>query len=391
MDFTQDPAVAAFRASTKRFLAEHVTDELIERAHETGTQHDWDFHRAMAATGMIAEGIGSATRSGRDPLELFIFFDEVGLAQAPFYALGITILVAGVIEEVGNEFHRREILPRLHSGDAVAALGYTEPDAGSDLASVSTRARRAPDGSGDWMINGQKMFTTLAHVAQYVILLARTNPDAPRHRGLTMFLVPLDAPGVEVRPVHTLGGDRTNITFYSDVRLGDEWRLGEVDGGWQVMMVALAYERGVLGNTNQGIPLLKRCVEWASNTRRPDGSRLIDDPVVRTRLARVAVDNEVAGLLCLRSAMIASKGGHPTIEGAVAKLFASEAYNRAAEACQTAVGPEGLLQEAADGAPAGAWIERAVRDAPVTTIYAGTSEIQRNLVAERHLGLPKAR
>ncbi len=391
MDFARDPEIEAFREQTRAFIREHVNDEMVERAHVTGTMHDWDLHRALVATGMLADGIASTSRAGRDPMELFVFFDELGAAKAPYFGFATTMLVAGVIEEVGNDFLKREVLGRAYAGEALIALGYSEPDAGSDVANAATRARRVDDGSGDWVIDGQKMFTTLAHESSFAILLTRTNPDVPKHRGLTMFILPLDAPGVEIQPVFTMGGDRTNITFISEVRLSDDWRLGEVDGGWDVMKVALAYERGVLGNTNQAVSLLRSTVAWAAQARRDDGSRVIDDPTVRVRLARIAVENEVGELLALRAAMIASSGALPSLEGAVTKLFASEAYTRAAEACQSIAGAAGLLGHGVPDAAGHGWIDHGARDAPVTTIYGGTSEIQRNLVAERHLGLPKAR
>lgn len=390
MDFHEDEGVRSFREQTRDLLKDHLTPSMIERAHETGTMHDWELHRQLASTGIIAEGIASEARSGRDPLEMFAFFDELGLADAPFYGLANTVLVAGVIQQVGSDHLRQEVLPKLYRGDAIVALGYTEPDSGSDVAAASTRARVTPDGAGNWIVNGQKMFTTFAHEASYVLLLTRTDPDVPKHRGLTMFLVPMDLPGIEVQPVFTLGGERTNITFYTDVIVPDQWRVGGVDGGWEVMKVALSYERGVLGNTNQAVGLLEKLVRWASEQQSDDGRPLLADPVVRAKLARIAIDNEVTALLGTRAALIASRGGYPTVEGAVAKLFASEAYNRAAERCQEIAGPAGLLRRPDPDAAAGGWIERAARDAPVTTVYGGTSEIQRNLIAQRHLGLPKA-
>lgn len=379
----------AYRAATRAMLAEIVDPEVVERAHETGTFHDWDIHRILADKGIIARGIGSATRSGADPLEMHTLFDEFGLADAPFFGLALTMLVAGVIEHIGTEFHKQEILPRLHNGEAMFALGYSEPDAGSDVAAAITRAVPDPERSDGWIINGQKIFTTLAHESAYVILLTRTNTEVAKHRGLTMFLVPLDLPGVEIQPVHTMGGDRTNMTFYTDVHVGDEWRIGEIDGGWDVMKIALAYERGVMGNTNQGVRLLQRTAQWAAGASSRRGGVVLDDPTVRSRLAQIAIDNEVTTLLSLRAATIASKGGQPAFEGASVKLFASEAYLRAAEACLDIAGAAGVRQD--DLAPAHRRIDRAARDAPVTTIYGGTSEIQRNLIAEFHLGLPKAR
>ena len=141
------------------------------------------------------------------------------------------------------------------------SLGYSEPDSGSDVASIKTRAIRDGD---EWVINGQKMFTTLAHEANYVFLLARTNPDVPKHKGLTMFLVPLDSPGIEIQPVHTVGGERTNATFYNDVRVSDHFRIGEVDGGWDVMTVALTFERGGFG-LSEADRVWEQAVAWAKD------------------------------------------------------------------------------------------------------------------------------
>jgi alkylation response protein AidB-like acyl-CoA dehydrogenase len=224
-----------------------------------------------------------------------------------------------------------------------------------------------------------------------VLLLTRTNLDVPKHKGLTMFLVPMDTPGITVEPVHTMGTERTNATFYDDVRVGDEWRVGEVDGGWQVMGVALAFERGVMGGTGVGMPLLRHFHQWAANEVGGDGRRLLDDPIVRERMVRVAIDNEVAMLLTLRAAWIAASGGLPGLEGSMAKIFATEAYQKAARWFAQAAAPASLLQFGQPGAAADGWIEYDLRHSPVTTIYGGTSEINRNNIAERHLGLPKAR
>jgi alkylation response protein AidB-like acyl-CoA dehydrogenase len=402
MDFRPKETVEAFRASIRAFVDEHLTEEMVERAHRTGTFHDWEFHRALAATGVIAEGMAGPGRStGRDPLELYTLFDELGLCGAPFYGLANAMLVAGVVEQVGSERLKAEVLPRFHSGEVIAALGYSEPGSGSDVAAAATRAERIEDADGGepvWLVNGSKMFTTLVHEAGYVILLTRTDPDVAKHRGLTMFLVPMDLPGIEFQPVVTMGGDRTNITYFTDVRVPDRYRLGEVDGGWDVMLVGLAYERGVFGNMNQGVTLLRRFASWAGAAAREDGTVVLDDPGVRRRLARIAIDNEITSLLALRPALIASQGRLPTTEGSIAKLYASEAYNRAAEACQEMAGAAGLLSPlfgdeplALEAGPDWGFVDLAARDAPVTTIYGGTSEIQRNNIAEHRLGLPRAR
>jgi hypothetical protein len=260
-------------------------------------------------------------------------------------------------------------------------LGYSEPDAGSDVAAVQTRAVRDGD---EWVINGQKMFTTMAHEADYVFLLTRTNPDKPKHKGLTMFLVPMDAPGIEVTPVHTLGGERTNITFYTDVRVPDSCRVGDVDDGWSVMHAALVYERN---GTNWGEPdrLVRKVAAWAAETGA------LDDPLVAERLAEHATAMEVGRLLVYRAATLAAAGAMTAVEGSMAQLFLPEAFTRAASELLDVLGARGVLPHGEDGAPVAGWVEHAYRHSTVTTIYGGSSEIQRGIIAERGLGLPRTR
>jgi hypothetical protein len=206
-----------------------------------------------------------------------------------------------------------------------------------------------------------------------------------------MFLVPMDTPGIEVQPVPTMATERTNATFYDDVRVGDEWRLGEVDGGWAVMGVALAFERGVMGGTNPAVPLLRHVRDWAGGAASPDGGTMLQDPLLRERLARTAIANQVSQLLTLRAAWIAATGGLPGLEGSMAKLYATGRYQQAVGWFQEMAGAEGLLAFGVDDAAADGWIDYDARHAPVTTIYGGTTEINRNNVAERHLGLPRDR
>ena len=223
----------------------------------------------------------------------------------------------------------------------------------------------------------------MAHEARWVILLARTDPTLPRHKGLTMFFIPMDTPGIRVDPVHTMATERTNATFYDDVRVGDDCVLGEVNGGWNVMSVALSFERGVMGGTSPGVPLLTHTAEWAAEVRadqRTCGAR--------EKFAAVVVDNQVAALLAQRSAWIAAAGGLPGLEGSMTKVFATEAYQKASRWFQEMAGAEGLLQLQQPGAAADGWIEYDARHSPVTTIYGGTTEINKNNIAERHLGLP---
>jgi len=386
MDFSLSPGAVEFRAEVKAFIAEHLTAEVVTQMHATGTFNDKAFNAALADAGLLAGAVPGY--GDRDPIELYILFNELEKAGAPYDGLAVTMLVAGVVNAAGTDFHRSQVLQKLLTGRFNCCLGYSEPDHGSDVASITTKAVRDGD---EWVITGQKMWTTMAHVSDWVILLTRTNPDVPRHKGLTMFLVPMDTPGIEVQPVPTMATERTNATFYDDVRVGDEWRLGEVDGGWAVMGVALAFERGVMGGTNPAVPLLRHVRDWAAEAVSPDGGTMLDDPLLRERLARTAIANQVSQLLTLRAAWIAATGGLPGLEGSMAKLYATGRYQQAVGWFQEMAGAEGLLGFDTDGAAADGWIDYDARHAPVTTIYGGTTEINRNNVAERHLGLPRNR
>jgi alkylation response protein AidB-like acyl-CoA dehydrogenase len=388
MEFRLGERSDAFRAEVREFLREHFRPAMVERAHDSGTAHVWDLYRALGAQGWIAaswpEEYGG---QGRDPFEMTAMRDELRLAGVPTDGLGQSVIVGRTIRAVGSEEQKQTFLPPFLAGEIIFALGYTEPDSGSDVAAAKTRAVRDGD---DWIIDGQKMFTTLAHEAAYVFLLARTNPDVPKHRGLTMFLVPLDAPGVEIHPVHTMGGERTNATFYTGVRVPDAFRVGEVDGGWDVMTVALTFERGGFG-LSEADRVWQQTVDWASTTRRADGTRVIDDPLVRERLANMRIDNEVARLLALRCSYVAASGGLPGVEGSMHKLWYAEAMTADASELVDMLGAEGTLAHGEGDAPVDGWVEHLYRHAAVTTIYGGTSEVQRGIIAERGLGLPRSR
>ena len=386
MDFSLSPRAVEFRTEVMAFLDSHLTGEVIDTMHRTGTFNDKHFNAALADAGLLAGAVPGY--GDRDPIELYVLFNELEKAGAPYDGLAVTMLVAGVINAVGTDFHREQVLDRLLTGRFNCCLGYSEPDHGSDVAAITTRAVQDGD---EWVVNGQKMWTTMAHEADWVILLTRTEPDVPKHKGLTMFLVPMDTPGIEVQPVPTMASERTNATFYDEVRIGDEWRLGDVNGGWSVMGVALAFERGVMGGTNPAVPLLRHVRGWATDAPSPDGGRMIDDPLLRERIARTAIANQVSQLLTLRAAWIAATGGLPGLEGSMAKLYATDRYRQAVGWFQQMAGADGLLGFGTDGAAADGWIDYDARHSPVTTIYGGTTEINRNNVAARHLGLPRTR
>lgn len=389
MDFRPDPAAAAFSAEVRAFLADHWNAAAAERVLRTGTVHDWELHRAFAARGWMRiampESLGG---QGRSPGELAALFHEFDLAGAPYDGLSLAMMVASVLSHVGSDFHREHVVTQLLSGDAVVSLGYTEPGCGSDVAAASTRAVREADG---WVIDGQKMWTSLAEESAWVLLLTRTDPDLPKHKGLTFFLVPLDSQGVEIQEIRTLNGKRSNATYYDGVRIDDRWRVGEVEGAWDVMRVALAYERGVMGGISDGARLYARALAAAHSSPSGSPGPLIDQPSARARLVRAALDNEVAELLGARAAWVAASGELPGLEGSEAKLFATESFGRACASLLEMLGPDGLLAHGALDAPVDGDVSHEWLYSPVTTTHGGTSEIQRNNIAERLLGLPRAR
>jgi len=387
MDFRLGEKSDAFRAEARAFLDRELTPELVERVYRSGVAHDAAFTRKLHERGWLAPGWPVEWGGqGRDPLEVMAFSEEFGKVHAPMYGIGTTMMVAGIIQLIGTAQQKRAIIPRALGGEIVIVLGFSEPEAGSDVAAAQTRAVRDGD---EWVINGQKMFTTNGHVADYVFLLTRTNPDAPKHKGLTMFLVPMDQPGIEAQAVFTLSGERTNITYYTDARVSDDWRIGDVDGGWSAMTVSLQLEHQG-GFASQSEALLDHLEAWARRTTDEWGRARIDDPDVRGRLARAATETEVARLLQRRAAWMAHEGVTPEGEGPMAKLFSSEALERQAQDFAELVGPDALRSYGDPTAVEGGAIEHALRFSLGTTIYGGTSEIQRTIVAQRHLGLPRA-
>ena len=388
MDFSFPPEAEAFRTEVRELINEKLTEEMIEATHD-GTIHAPALHVAMAEKGWLAgpvpEELGGG---GRGALESVVLIEEMQLARAPIDAMAVSIVVASILLEHGSNHLKEHVVPRLLDGTALGCFGYSEPESGSDVAAARTKAVRDKDG---WVVNGTKMWTTLAHIADFVLLLTRTDPDVPKHKGLTFFLVPLDIPGIEIRPVPTMAVERSNATFYDDVRLSDNWRVGDVNGGWAVMKTALKYERGIAGGQFPSPPVIDAAADWARTHVRADGSRPIDDPTVREKLMRALIDVEVCRGLAYHTASLAEAGVMFGVEGSMTKLFASESYKQHCRWFQDIMGVEGLLTHHDDDAHLGGLIEENLRHSPVTTIYGGTSEISRNLIAESHLGLPRTR
>ncbi len=388
MDFRLGEASEARRAEVREFLDEHMSLELEERVYRTGVSHDDEFTRALVERGWMAPSwpVEFGGR-GLDPEAMVAVGEALRLADAPMYGIGTTMMVATVILAVGTDAQKAEIIPKALAGEIVIVLGFSEPEAGSDVAAASTRAVR--DGE-EWVVNGQKMFTTNAQIGDYVFLLTRTNADVAKHKGLTMFLVPLHQPGVEIQAVFTLSGERTNIVYYNDVRVADAWRIGDVDGGWHAMTVALTNEHAA-GFAAAIDRLLLASESWARDTTDDDGVPRLEDPEVREALGRTAIDLEVSRLLQRRVAWMAGTGQTIVAEGPMSKLFSSEALGARAQDMVEVVGPDALRSYFDPSAPAHGVIEHMLRFSLGTTIYAGTSEIHRNMIAQRGLGLPRNR
>jgi alkylation response protein AidB-like acyl-CoA dehydrogenase len=248
---------------------------------------------------------------------------------------------------------------------------------------AKTRAVRDGD---EWIVNGQKMFTSGAEWASYVFLIARTDPDAPKHKGLTMFLVPLDAPGVEIHPVHTFMDERTNGTFYTDVRIPDRYRIGEVNGGAKVMASALSQEQSG-GHYHKNIRgMAKAATDWARRNQR-DGRPVIEDPRILARLARAFADANIAEALSARVLGTSLAGLPDQAYGPAAKVFSTEAFIADSADLLDLAAPQSLIR----GREGLGMIEMGYRHSTATSVYGGTSEVLRSMVAERRLGLPRSR
>lgn len=377
MHFQLEDDAELFRAGVRAHLDEVLTPKFEERIYRSGVAHDDEFARGLVTKDLFAPN--------RKTMELQLLKEELMYADAPVYLSETTRMVASVIRQAGTPEMTDRIVPGALKGEITIALGFTEPECGSDVAAATTKAVRSGD---EWIINGSKMFTTNGHIADYVFLLARTNPHKPKHKGLTMFLVPLDAPGVEVQAVWTLSGERTNITYYSDVRVGDDCRIGDVDEGWAVLGISLQDEHAS-GWGPHLARLLHHAEQWARSAADPSGAPRITDGHVRRRLSRVAIEAEVCTLLQRRCVWMAEQGQVPIAEGPMSKLFSTEALVRAAQDVNELVGADALRSYFEPTAPQNGRFEHLMRFSLGTTIYAGTSEVQRTIIAQRGLGLPR--
>ena len=388
MDFAVTDDLATHRDRAREWLAANVDPAWADEQYRTGTHQTMELHRRMARDGILGAGWPKEYGgSDVDPDFMRAVYRDLIAAGIRMDAWMTTFMILKTILHLGTEEQKQEFVGGAMRGDVLIALGYSEPDSGSDVAAAKTTAVRDGD---EWIVDGQKMFTSTAEVCSHVIVLARTNPDVPKHKGLTMFLVPTASAGFEVQPIHTLGNQRTNTTFYTNVRVPDSLRLGAVDEGWGVIRTALVYERGV-GMPYKPLDIGVEVAEWAKETTRPDGSRVFDDPQVAERLGRMAAEAEVARLLAHRIGWMADRGEMPGVEGSMSKLFRSEADQRHHRDALDILGSEGVLAPGAPGAPLAGGAEFGFRASVVETIYGGSSEIMREMIAEGRLGLPRNR
>jgi alkylation response protein AidB-like acyl-CoA dehydrogenase len=288
-----------------------------------------------------------------------------------------------MMHRFGSDQLKEEALKKVAAGEAICSLGYSEPGSGSDVFSAKTRA--TPEGNG-WRIDGQKMFTSGANIADYVLLLARTDPNVPKHKGLTMFVVPLNTLGVTIQPVYTFQDERTNITFYDGVKISDTYRLGHINDGAATMAYALELEHGSSGYAKTHLHLL-RCAEKACRAIQYNGAPLIENGNAQARLAHATANVWVSHCLKYRAMWIEVENKPRLAYGPMTKLFSSEKFYQDAADLLNLTAPHSLSMR--DGSLA--FINQSYRHSQGTRIYGGTSQIHRSLIAERMLGLPRSR
>jgi 3-oxocholest-4-en-26-oyl-CoA dehydrogenase alpha subunit len=376
----------AFLDEARTFLKTHVTEEVRRRDRETGDNFDEGLHLAIGAAGYLALEWKPAFEGGFSRVRRRIWELEKRRAHVPWVTWGTTAMVARSVVKFGSPDLQDEVMPGVFSGHIRLCLGYTEPEGGSDVATCKTRAVRDGSGDGGWLINGSKMFTTGAHNCQYVFLITNTAPEAPKHKSLTMFLVPLNSPGIEIQGIRTIDGDRTNIVYYSDVRVDDRYRLGEVNAGWTVLREPLNTEHGAVAAASDGLQDTSIMMHQAGSMATavdnavarvaqpdPGGRRLLDDQSVAYRLGR-----SVSRLEAALSA--------PNIYGRVA---IAQTMRDISPDLMDILGAASALPFGTDGAADDGSAEYVYRFAPLVGIYGGTLEVFRNMIGQYMLGLGK--
>ena len=390
MDFDFTPEQLAFVDDVERFLDEHDDPHVFDVTRENMAQIvDTPKRRAFMALlgeqgwlGMTWPKEYGGTE-GEGVYE-YLLNEQLAGRGGPQIGKGVGIIGKTLIRH-GNERLKAEFLPKILRNEVEFAVGYSEPDAGSDAASMKLKAVKDGDG---WMLNGQKVWTTSAHFAEWYWVGARTDPDN-KHQGITLFLVPLDHPGITIKEIWTMGDERTNEVFLDDVWVHDDYVVGDVNKGFQYISEALDLERFTMFTFSPVKQRFDVLVEYVRTASR-DGEPLRDDPVVRRRMAQLATDLEVSRVLGLRVVHASMKGGAPpTTQASEYKLFTTELSKRLADASMDICGPGSQLRVRTEAAPLEGRAESTYRYTVIDTIGGGTSEVQKNIIARRELGLPK--
>jgi 3-oxocholest-4-en-26-oyl-CoA dehydrogenase alpha subunit len=404
MDFEFTAEQRAFAKEVEQFLDEHDDPEIFDLTRENmaqivDTPKRRAFMRQLGEKGWLGM-TWPKEHGGSEGEGIYEYLLNEALAGrgGPQIGKGVGIIGKTLIAH-GSDFLKETFLPMILRNEVEFAVGYSEPDAGSDAASMRLKAVRGErDGKQGWVLNGQKTWTTSAHFAEWYWLGTRTDPDDKYH-GITLMLVPLDQPGITINKIDTMGGvpmgdERTNEVFIDDVFVPDEYVVGEVGKGFQYISQALDLERFTMFTFSPIKQRLDLLVEYVKTATR-DGKPLRDDPVVRARIARLVTDAEVARVLGLRVVAASMKAEQvpgtppPTVESSQYKLFATEFSKRLADASMDIAGPGSQLRVKTPGAPMEGRAESTYRYTVIDTIGGGASEIQKNIIARRGLGLPK--
>ncbi|HEY3241144.1 MAG TPA: acyl-CoA dehydrogenase [Acidimicrobiia bacterium] len=389
MDFRDTPEEAAFRDEVRTWLAENLTSEFEPLTHGRGVDRDeyWDlalaWERKLGEAGWV--GLSWPREyggRGASFAEQVIFSTEYARADAPirigFFGEG---LLGPTLVAYGTEEQKRRFLPPILSMTELWCQGYSEPNAGSDLASVQTRG--VLDGD-EWVINGQKVWTTFAHHADWCFVVTRTNPAAPAHQGISYLLVPMDQPGVTVRPLRQpTGTSEFNEVFFDDARTPADMVVGEVNGGWKVAMATLGFERGT-AFLGQQISFERELWQLVEVARKVGAA---DDPLIRQRLAQAYAGVKIMGYSGMRMVTALAKTGVVGPEASIGKLYWSTWHRDLGELAMAILGPAGQVLSG-DGYQLDEF-QRTFVYSRAGTIYAGSSEIQKNIIGERVLGLPR--
>jgi len=395
MDFRFSEDEEAFRQEVRQWLRDEIPQRWIEL--DPGiweeTEESWalarGFQRRLGEKGWLAPAFpreyGGLELSH---MKRLVLAEELAYNRAPVSVeVEITVnWVAPSIMLFGSEQQKKDYVTRIARGEMIFCIGYSEPDAGSDLASLKTRAVEESDG---YVINGQKIWCSYGHLADYCWMAVRTDPEAPRHQGISVFIVDMKTPGITVRPlINILNHHSFNEVFFDDVRIPKENLVGRKNNGWYQVMIALDFERSSVGWAASNRRIIEELIEYARNTRR-NGLPLASDPLIRNQLAQLVVENEVARMMAYRIAWMYSRGLYPSYESSMSMVFISEATRRTADAGMRILGHYGELDRDSKWAVMNARLMRMCLSSLSIGVGGGSNEIQRNIIAMRGLGLPR--